>query len=79
MTEPNIFKPYILLHRIEDAGIISVHGGGSVNDLRYEISGGQPYQSAYNDAFKLALASQLPLWDSSNNLLYTPNVLRVPS
>lgn len=78
MSKPEIFRPYILLKRIADAGMVSIHGGSySSNDLVFEVNGGSPFQSAYNEAFKLALACQLPLWREEGielQLLYSPSV-----
>lgn len=77
--EPDIFKPHIILEEMAGAGMVKIKGGGyASNDLEYDANSGSPYQSAYNEAFKLALATQIPMWRKVNwdtyECLYHPDV-----
>lgn len=77
MPKPDIFKPYVVLSSMSTAGMIHIHGGGGTNDLVFELGSGSPYQCAYNEAFKLAVTAQLPLWAGGHGnwqCLYNPDI-----
>ena len=59
--KPDMFKPYILLDKCAGAGIITIIGGHCSN-MKFTVNGGSPYQSAYNEAFELAVTLRVPLW-----------------
>jgi len=69
----DMFNPYIKLEKIADAGMITIVGG-HCSDLHYKVCGGQPWEYAYKDAFKLATATDLPLWHN-DKLIYSPGAV----
>ena len=71
MVKEDIFNSRIVLDEFGDAGMVKVKSPKCI-DTEYEVNPGSPFQSAYNQAFSLAIASQLPLW-FRGQLLYSPN------
>lgn len=77
--QPDIFHPYIVIEKFSSAGIVTIYGGSySCNCMEYKVNGGSPFQSAYNEAYLLALSTQRPLWFKKNfgeyELIYNPNL-----
>ena len=74
MSKEDIFKPRIVLEKFGDAGMVKVKSKSGVN-TDYEVNPGSPFQSAYNEAFGLAISCQLPLWFNCV-LLYSPDYIK---
>jgi len=73
-NKPDIFNPYVELNQIQTAGTVHIR---SPHGDMVEISGGQPFQSAYDLAFRIAIGARMPLWKSHFYpvLLYHPDIL----
>lgn len=73
----DIFKPSIILIKICQAGIVNINSG-IPKSLIYELSGGEPFQSAYDKAFSLGITCGIPVYldDGQNEkrLLYHPDI-----
>lgn len=70
----DIFKPRIIYKILLDtAGQVILKD----YNIEYEINGGSPIQSAYNEAFRLAITLKIPLYEEISyneyKLLYHPD------
>ena len=66
----DIFNPRVVLSRICDAGVVVVKSKCTKN-IEFTVNSGSPFQCAYDEAFSLAITSDLPLW-YNGDLLYSP-------